>query len=71
MEAKKASTGVVVTTSWFGPASYDHARQAGRMTLIDGRNLKALLKKHLNMDILLSLPKTPPGWDPSDIAGNP
>jgi restriction system protein len=69
MEAKKASTGVVVTTSWFGPASYDHARQAGRMTLIDGRHLKALLKKYLNMDILLSLSKIPPGWDPSDIAG--
>jgi restriction system protein len=69
MDAKRASTGVVVTTSWFGPASYDHARQTGRMTLIDGRHLKALLKKHLNMDILLSLSKTPPGWDPSDIAG--
>jgi hypothetical protein len=63
------TTGVVLTTSWFGSASYDHERQAGRMTLIDGRHLKALLKKYLNMDILLSLSKTPSGWDPSDIAG--
>jgi restriction system protein len=37
------------------------------MQLIDGRNLKALLKEHLNMDVLIGLPKTPPGWRSSDI----
>jgi hypothetical protein len=34
------------------------AHRNGRMQLIDGRNLKALLKEHLNMDVLIGLPKT-------------
>ncbi|MDG5807514.1 restriction endonuclease [Streptomyces ossamyceticus] len=67
MHDKAASRGVLVTTSWFGKASADFAHRTGRMQLIDGRNLKALLKEHLNMDVLIGLPKTPPGWQPSDV----
>lgn len=68
MHEKKATTGIVVTTSSFGKASYDFAIVHGRIQLIDGRNLKALLREHLGIDVLISLPKLPPGWERSDIA---
>ncbi|MEC7055435.1 restriction endonuclease [Streptomyces violaceochromogenes] len=67
MHDKAASRGVLVTTSWFDKASADFAHRNGRMQLINGRNLKALLKEHLNRDVLIGLPKTPPGWLPYDI----
>jgi restriction system protein len=67
MIVKKASNGVVVTTSSFGPASYAYVKEVGRITLIDGRQLKSLLHKHLAMDVLISLPKLPPGWTLADI----
>ncbi|MFF1438498.1 restriction endonuclease [Streptomyces sp. NPDC058295] len=67
MHDKAASRGVLVTTSWFGKASDDFAHRTGRMQLINGRNLKALLKEYLNMDVLIGLPKTPPGWQASDV----
>ncbi len=68
MHEKKATTGIVVTTSSFGKASYDFAGSVGRIQLIDGRNLKALLREHLGIDVLIGLPKLPPGWERSDIA---
>lgn len=68
MHEKKATTGIVVTTSSFGKASYDFATTHGRIQLIDGRNLKALLREHLGIDVLIGLPKLPPGWERSDIA---
>ncbi|MFG3032642.1 restriction endonuclease [Streptomyces sp. NPDC048253] len=67
MHDKAASRGVLVTTSWFGKASDDFAHRTGRMQLINGRNLKALLKEYLSMDVLIGLPKTPPGWQASDV----
>jgi hypothetical protein len=42
MHQKKAAVGIVVITSKFGRASYDFARETGRIELIDGANLKAL-----------------------------
>ncbi|MDX3078431.1 restriction endonuclease [Streptomyces sp. MI02-7b] len=62
MHDKAAAKGILVTTSWFGTASKDFAQRTGRMELIDGRGLKALLKEHLNIDALLGLPKLPTGW---------
>ncbi|WP_121178368.1 hypothetical protein [Streptomyces sp. 1114.5] len=53
--------GAIVSTSWFGKDSYDFAHRNGRLRLIDGRNLKALLSEHLNIDALVGLPKVPPG----------
>jgi restriction system protein len=44
----------VVTTSSFGPASHAFAKEVGRITLIDGARLKALLEEHLGMDVLIS-----------------
>ncbi|WP_327074394.1 restriction endonuclease [Kitasatospora purpeofusca] len=67
MQDKDAGYGIVVTTSWFGKDSYDFAHRNGRIRLIDGRNLKALLTEHLNIDALIGLPKVPPGWQAGDL----
>jgi restriction system protein len=69
MDDKNAAKGVLVTTSWVGKASRDFAaRNGSRIEIIEGRHLKYLLKKHLSLDVLISLPKLPPGWDQADIA---
>ncbi|WP_406274857.1 restriction endonuclease [Actinacidiphila glaucinigra] len=67
MHDKAAAKGILVTTSWFGAASKDFAQRTGRMELIDGRGLKALLKEHLGLDALIGLPKLPVGWHPQDL----
>ncbi|MET9879748.1 restriction endonuclease [Actinacidiphila glaucinigra] len=67
MHDKAAAKGILVTTSWFGTASKDFAQRTGRMELIDGRGLKALLKEHLDIDALIGLPKLPTGWHPQDL----
>ncbi|WP_344493044.1 restriction endonuclease [Streptomyces enissocaesilis] len=67
MHDKAAAKGILVTTAWFGKASHDFAQRTGRMQLIDGRGLKALLQEHLNIDALIGLPKLPPGWETRDV----
>jgi restriction system protein len=67
MNDKAATKGILVTTSWFGKASRDFVARNGRMELIDGRNLKAMLREHLKLDVLIGLPKLPPGWEPKDF----
>ncbi|MFI9503411.1 restriction endonuclease [Nocardia sp. NPDC052566] len=52
MEDMHASRGVLVTTSWFGKASQDFILRHGRMQLIDGPELKYLIKKHLGKDVI-------------------
>ncbi len=51
----------------FGKASVDFVNRHGRMQLIDGRNLKAMLAEHLQLDVLIGLPKLPRGWELHDI----
>jgi len=51
MADHNATTGVLVTTSWFGRASEQFAGR-NRITLINGAELKDLLKKHLNLDVI-------------------
>ncbi|BAL86015.1 putative restriction endonuclease [Actinoplanes missouriensis 431] len=67
MDHKRAAKGVLVTTSWVGKASRDFAAANGRIQIIEGRNLKHMLKEHLNLDVLIGLPKLPPGWQQSDV----
>ncbi|MFD0257490.1 restriction endonuclease [Kitasatospora indigofera] len=67
MHDKAAAKGILVTTAWFGKSSVDFAHRTGRLQLIDGRGLKALLREHLGIDALLGLPKVPPGWRPEDV----
>lgn len=51
MADHNATTGVLVTTSWFGRASEQFA-QRNRITLINGAELKQLIKDHLKMDVI-------------------
>jgi restriction system protein len=67
MEYKRAAKGVLVTTSWVGKASRDFAAHNGRIEIIEGRQLKSMLKEHLGLDVLIGLPKLPVGWAPDDI----
>jgi restriction system protein len=67
MEAHKASTGILVTTSYFGSGSKKFAEQHGRMQLHDGRHLKKLLQEFLDLDVLISLEKMPADWRPIDV----
>ncbi|WP_329571956.1 restriction endonuclease [Streptomyces sp. NBC_01361] len=52
VEHKRAAKGVLITTSWFGRASHDFARQHGRLQLIEGPELKYLIKEHLGKDVI-------------------
>ena len=67
MNDKAAARGILVTTSWFGKASYEFAARTGRMQLIDGRELKSMLEEHLGIKALIGLPKVPPGWQAGDV----
>ncbi|MFF9150437.1 restriction endonuclease, partial [Streptomyces sp. NPDC014861] len=66
-ETVRAVAGLVVTTAWFGKASWDFAPR-NRVELIDGRHLKALLLQHLGIDALIGLPKVPPTWQARDLS---
>ncbi|WP_435595598.1 restriction endonuclease [Streptomyces albogriseolus] len=52
VEHKRAAKGILITTSWFGRASHDFARQHGRLQLIEGPELKYLIKEHLSKDVI-------------------
>jgi len=69
MEDKNAAKGVLVTTSWVGKASRDFAaRSDSRIEIIEGRQLKVLLKEHLGLDVLIGLPRLPPSWEQRDVS---
>jgi restriction system protein len=51
MADHNATTGVLVTTSWFGRASEEFA-QRNRITLINGSELKHLIKEKLGIDVI-------------------
>ena len=51
MADHNATTGVLVTTSWFGRASEQFANR-NRITLVNGAELKQLIKSHPNMDVV-------------------
>jgi restriction system protein len=51
MADHNATTGVLVTTSWFGRASEQFANR-NRITLVNGAELKQLIREHLNRDVI-------------------
>lgn len=61
VEDKNAAKGVLVTTSWVGKAGRDFAARNGRIEVIEGRQLRAMLHEHLGIDLLIGLPELPPG----------
>ncbi|MFE9859199.1 restriction endonuclease [Streptomyces sp. NPDC005780] len=64
----QASRGILVTTSWFEAGSHAFAQRSGRIDLVDGRALKALLREHLGIEARLGLGRLPPEWNLHDIA---
>jgi restriction system protein len=60
MEEKHATKGVMVTTSWVTRGGHDFAKRHGRIEIFEHGELKDLCRKHLDLDILISLPKPPP-----------
>jgi restriction system protein len=51
MTDHNATTGVLVTTSWFSRNSEQFA-QRNRITLINGAEVKHLIKEHLGLDVI-------------------
>ncbi|MER5908353.1 hypothetical protein ABT150_51655 [Streptomyces mirabilis] len=43
---------MLVTASWFGASSHAFATRSGRIDLVDGRAVKALLREHLGIEAL-------------------
>ncbi|MFD2466050.1 restriction endonuclease [Amycolatopsis silviterrae] len=59
MEDKKAGTGIMVTTSYYGKAGHDFAQRNERLRLIEGPELKHLIKEFLGQDVIVGA-KEPP-----------
>jgi HJR/Mrr/RecB family endonuclease len=59
VHARNAAKGIIVTTSWFGDASRDFAQRTGDIELIDGRELRTLLHRHLGLEAYIDLPEFP------------
>lgn len=59
MEDKKAGTGILVTTSYFGKATHEFAQRNKRVRLVEGPHLKQQLQGHLDLDVLTGA-KAPP-----------
>jgi restriction system protein len=55
MEEKRAGHGILVTTAWFTPRTWQKAREHGRIELIDGSRLVYLIKEYLGKDVLISV----------------
>jgi restriction system protein len=63
MEDKRATTGILVTTSWFGSAGRQFAaNHQERLRLIEGNELKHLLAEYLGLDIRIGLQRPPRRW---------
>lgn len=60
IDDKRATKGILVTTSWVTAGGRALAKRNGRIEIFEGENLKHLCKKHLGIDIIIGLPKPPP-----------
>jgi restriction system protein len=60
MEDKHATKGIMVTTSWVTKDGHAFSDRHGRIQIMECEEIKYLCKKHLERDILISLPKPPP-----------
>jgi restriction system protein len=68
MVDQRAARGILVTTSWVGRESLEFAHHNGRMQIIEGRELKQMLAESLDLNVLISLPTLPQGWDRAQVA---
>jgi restriction system protein len=60
MGDKRATKGIMVTTSWVTKDGREFADRNGRIEIMECEQIKYLCKKHLELDVLISLPKPPP-----------
>jgi restriction system protein len=60
MHDKGATKGIMVTTSWVTKDGHDFAERNRRIEIIECEQIKYLCQKHLDLDVLISLPKPPP-----------
>ncbi|MGH3887423.1 MAG: restriction endonuclease [Pseudonocardiaceae bacterium] len=60
VEEKRATAGILVTTSWVSPESMTFAARNNRLRIIEGGQLKHLLAEHLDIDVRIDLPRKPP-----------
>jgi restriction system protein len=59
VEEKRASAGILVTTSWVSAESKAFAARNNRIQIIEGSELKHLLVEHLDLDVRIELPRKP------------
>lgn len=59
VEDKRAVKGILVTTSWAGKAAHEFAARYSRIQIIEGSELKYMLREHLGIDARINLPKLP------------
>ncbi|MBV8539268.1 MAG: restriction endonuclease [Pseudonocardiales bacterium] len=60
VEEKRATAGILVTTSWVGPESKTFVARNNRLTIIEGGELKHLLAEHLHVDVRIEFPRKSP-----------
>ncbi|MGH3799155.1 MAG: restriction endonuclease [Pseudonocardiaceae bacterium] len=60
VEEKRATAGILVTTSWVSPESKTFAARNNRLRIIEGGQLKHLLAEHLDIHVRIDLPRKPP-----------
>jgi len=68
MADRRATKGILLTTSWVGRETIEYVRGNGRIQIIEGRELKQMLAATLNMNVLISLPTLPQGWERTQVA---
>src|SRR5271165_406566 len=59
VEDKHAAKGILITTSWASKAVHDFAARHGRIQIIEGMELKYMLREHLGIDVGIDLPRPP------------
>lgn len=60
VEDKRATKGILITTSRVGKAGHDFVARHGRIQIIEGSELKHMLREYLGIDARINLPKPPP-----------
>ncbi|MEV5704490.1 restriction endonuclease [Actinoallomurus sp. NPDC052274] len=60
MEDKHATKGIMITTSWVTKDGHAFAARHGRIQIMECEEIKYLCKEHLDLDVLIGLPKPPP-----------
>jgi restriction system protein len=60
MDDKHAAKGILVTTSWVTKDGHAFATRHGRIEIMECERVKYLCKEHLDLDVLISLPRPPP-----------